>query len=654
MEGGVVDNVILLADSYKSSHHCLYPPGTTSVYSYFESRGGRFPYTVFFGLQYILKRWLQGPVLTKENIQEAKELFAAHFKNDNVFNEEGWNYILERHGGRLPIRVCAVPEGTVVPTKNVLFTVESTDPMVPWVTNFFETLLVQVWYPTTVATNSRIQKQIIHRYLEDTHDNLDPLPFALHDFGYRGASSVESAAIGGASHLVNFKGSDTVAALSLLRKYYNSPIAAFSIPASEHSTITTWGRGGEANAFRNIMESYPDGVVACVSDSYDIWNCCEKIWGEELRDLVIKRGKSGGALCIRPDSGDPASVVLKCLKILGKAYGTIENSKGFKLLPPYVRVIQGDGISYRTIGAILENLKIHGWSAANVVFGSGGALIQKVDRDTQKCAYKCSYAIINGEGVEVYKEPITDLGKTSKKGKLALHQVNGTYKTLEGGRGDPKMASCVCEVIQEFITKEPYYCPYLKQRRPHCVPPLKLSPCPSFCEVQTQRDDLIYSDLSCPYVSKCPSALYKPNSKENKKLIQGSKRRLQNAPFVSSLSSQSPSCTLHCNNVLISQTVPLKINHECLDTQGSQSPVDSCSTSLCTQSFFDFVPVKPFSSSPFDIDAVFSQHSGKDILIPVFENGELLKDYTLEEVRKRAELGSDDIDVFKFLSEEKS
>ncbi|XP_071531451.1 nicotinamide phosphoribosyltransferase-like isoform X1 [Panulirus ornatus] len=459
MEGTVLDNVILLADSYKVSHHRQYPPGTSSVYSYFESRGGRFPYTVFFGLQYILKRWLKGPVLTKEMIQEAKEIFAVHFKKENVFNEDGWNYILEHHGGKLPLRVCAVPEGTVVPTRNVLFTVESTDPMVPWVTNYFETIFVQTWYPMTVATNSRIQKQIIRQYLEDTHDSLDPLPFSLHDFGYRGASSVESAAIGGAAHLVNFKGTDTVAALSLLRKYYHSPMAGFSIPASEHSTVTAWGRDGETSAFRTLLEAFPDGPVACVSDSYDIWKCCEKIWGEELRDLVIKRGKTGGVLCIRPDSGDPPTVVHKCLEILGSAYGTRENSKGFRLLPPYIKVIQGDGISYRTIGAILENLKAHGWSSANVVFGSGGSLLQKVNRDTQKCAFKCSYVVINGEGVDVYKQPISDLGKTSKKGRLALHHVNGTYTTVEGGTRDPKLDVLVPvfengELLKDYTLEE--------------------------------------------------------------------------------------------------------------------------------------------------------------------------------------------------------
>ncbi|XP_037796465.1 nicotinamide phosphoribosyltransferase-like [Penaeus monodon] len=265
MATGPVDNVILLADCYKTSHHKAYPPGTSSLYAYFESRGGRFPYTVFFGLQYILKRWLCGPVITKEMVLEAKEVLGTVFKRDDVFNEDGWNYILERHGGRIPVRIRAVPEGSVVPVKNVLFTVESTDPAVPWVTNFFETLLVQVWYPMTVATISRIHKQVIHYYMSLTHDSLETVEFSLHDAGYRGVSSVESAALGGAAHMINFKASDTVAGSSMLRKFYQlKGVAGFSTPSSEHSTVTTWGREGEAQAHRHMLEVYEEGtLVVC-------------------------------------------------------------------------------------------------------------------------------------------------------------------------------------------------------------------------------------------------------------------------------------------------------------------------------------------------------------------------------------------------------
>ncbi|CAG2253016.1 NAMPT [Mytilus edulis] len=435
-QAGGTDNICLITDSYKVTHHYQYPPNTTVVSSYFESRGGKFPTTVFFGLQYILKRFLTGPVVTKEKIQEAKELYKVHFGHD-YFNEEGWNYILKKHKGHIPLRIKAVPEGTVVPYKNVLFTVENTDPKCYWLTNYFETLLVQVWYPMTVATNSRYQKEIIAQHLDETADNLDGLPFKLHDFGFRGSTSVESAGIGGCSHLVNFQGTDTIAGIMTARTYYGCQIAGFSIPAAEHSTITTWGRNGEYEAFKNMLTNFPTGLVACVSDSYDLWNACEKVWGEELKDLIVSRGDKG-TLVVRPDSGDPPEIVVKVLNILGDKFGTSVNSKGYKMLPPYIRVIQGDGISYETLGAILENMKKHKWSADNLAFGSGGALLQRLDRDTQKCAFKCSYAVINGKEVNVFKQPITDLGKKSKKGRLSLECENGEYKTLEEGKGDPK------------------------------------------------------------------------------------------------------------------------------------------------------------------------------------------------------------------------
>lgn len=427
-------NIILATDSYKISHHFQYPPKTTDVFSYFESRGGKFDKTVFFGLQYLLKKWMVGAVVTQEKIDEAKELFAAHFGSDKVFNAEGWEYILKNHGGKLPLRVRAVPEGTVVDYKNVLFTVENTDPECFWLTNWMESLLVQVWYPMTVATNSREQKRIIANYMNDTADNLDGLPFKLHDFGFRGVSSVESAAIGGAAHLVNFMGTDTIAALTCLRDYYSAPICGFSIPASEHSTITTWGRDGERDALANMLTQFPTGLVACVSDSYNIWTACGEIWGTALKDQVMQRAGKG-TLVVRPDSGDPPEIVVKCLELLGSKFGTTTNTKGFKLLPPYIRLIQGDGINIEMLETILGAMKAFNWSADNCAFGSGGALLQKMHRDTQKCAYKCSFATVDGQNRDVYKEPVTDKAKKSKKGRLTLEKQGDKWVTMQEGSG---------------------------------------------------------------------------------------------------------------------------------------------------------------------------------------------------------------------------
>lgn len=414
------DNLLLLTDSYKTSHSVQYPPGTQSIFSYFESRGGAFKNTVFFGLQYFLEKYLVGEVVTTAKIAEASVFCEDH---GVPFNRKAWEYIVEAHQGRLPLRIRAVPEGTVVPTGNVLMTVENTDPKCFWLTNYVESLLVQVWYPSTVATLSRECKVLIKDYLETTSEDTDVL-FRLHDFGFRGVSSVESAAIGGAAHLVNFRGSDTMIANLLLRQFYGERMAGFSIPASEHSTITSWGKSHEVDAYRNMLEQYPTGLVACVSDSYNIYHACENLWGKELKAEVLGRD---GVLVIRPDSGDPVSTILGCLHSLERSFGSTLNSKGFKVLPPQVRLIQGDGVDYAAINEILREMCKRNWAAENISFGMGGGLLQKLNRDTQKFAFKCSSATINYEDVDVFKAPLGSEFKASKKGRLELVEVWGSH-----------------------------------------------------------------------------------------------------------------------------------------------------------------------------------------------------------------------------------
>lgn len=438
-------NLILNTDSYKVSHWVQYPPGMDAMFSYIESRGGRYDRTVFFGLQSILKEYLSTPV-TRADVAEAKELFAAH---GEPFNEAGWLQIVERHGGRIPVAIRAVPEGSVVPTHNVLATIESTDPQSFWVASYLETLLLRVWYPTTVATISWHIKQLIREYLNATSD--DPaaqLAFKLHDFGARGVSSYESAAIGGLAHLVNFQGTDTVAALVAGRRYYHEPMAGFSIPAAEHSTITAWGRDGEEAAYRNMLRQYgkAGGIFACVSDSYDVYAAIEKLWGGSLKREVIA---SGATLVVRPDSGNPPDVVERCAVLLDRAFGSVVNRKGFKVLN-HVRLIQGDGINPTSIREILERLKAAGFAADNIAFGMGGALLQHLNRDTQKFAMKCSAARIDGRWVDVYKDPVTDPGKASKRGRLDLvREARGRYATVALGDRAPAQASELVEVYRD-------------------------------------------------------------------------------------------------------------------------------------------------------------------------------------------------------------
>jgi nicotinamide phosphoribosyltransferase len=430
-------NLLLQTDSYKLSHFRQYPPGTEIVYSYLESRGGMFPETVMFGLQYYIKRYLTGVVFDKDDIQEAAAFAQQHFGNNFCFNEQGWQRLLEKHDGRLPVRIKAVPEGTVVGTHNVLVTVENTDPEFPWLTNYLETLLLKVWYPITVATLSRRIKQVIGDALVRTGDP-SLVNFKLHDFGYRGVSSEETAAIGGAAHLLNFMGTDTIAAIRLLQQFYGATqMPGFSIPASEHSTITSWGKEREGDAYENMLDQYPDGLVACVSDSYDIHDACEKLWGERLRDKVMQRN---GTLVIRPDSGDPVVVLEDIFNVLEQKFGLDEiatSKKGYRVLAPCVRVIQGDGVNYHTIQNMVSQLTRKGWSMDNFAFGMGGALLQQLNRDTLRFAFKCSAVRIDGTWQDVYKEPKTDASKNSKRGRLALlEDANGDFVTMENPTGD--------------------------------------------------------------------------------------------------------------------------------------------------------------------------------------------------------------------------
>ncbi|QQR82710.1 nicotinate phosphoribosyltransferase [Candidatus Campbellbacteria bacterium] len=420
-------NTVTRTDSYKVSHHLQYPPKTEILFSFFESRGGEFPGVTFFGLQYILKRYLEGVVVTEQTIAKARRRFAAHFGSDTLFNEKGWRRIIDVHGGKLPIRIKAVPEGTTVPTSNVLMTIENTDPELPWLTNYIETILTQVWYPSTVATQSRAMRKLVLSFLEKTGDP-SLVDFKVHDFGYRGSTSNESAGIGGAAHLVSFKGTDTMVALDVIEDFYGEECAGFSIPAAEHSTITSWGKEHEVDAYRNMLTSFPSGLVAVVSDSYDIYNACSQLWGKELKEAVINRD---GVLVVRPDSGYPPDVVVKVLDILGNAFGYSINSKGYKVLNPKVRVIQGDGIDFSMLRRVLEAMEQHGWSADNVAFGSGGGLLQKVNRDTLRFAFKACAVRIDGLWHDdIMKDPVTDHSKRSKAGRLVLVKDDKTYKTM--------------------------------------------------------------------------------------------------------------------------------------------------------------------------------------------------------------------------------
>jgi nicotinamide phosphoribosyltransferase len=431
-------NIVTLTDSYKMTHYQQYPKDTEVVYSYFESRtGAKFDKTVFVGLQYFLKEYLEGVVVTQEKIDEAEALASAHFMNPDIFNKEMWQHIVDEYGGKLPVRIKAVPEGTPVPTSNVLMTVENTDPKCFALTNHLETLLTQVWHSSTVASLSRKAKSIMFDYLTKTSDQKDSIMFQLHDFGMRGVSSMESAGIGGMGHLVNFFGTDTVNAMETARDYYNGDIAniAYSVPATEHSVMTAEGPEGEADVTQRVLDAYPVGIVSIVSDSYNIENFINNYIGGRFKDQIMARNHDEipCKVVVRPDSlrfkGDtPHEQMVWIANALWAKFGGTVNSKGFKVLDPHIGLIWGDGIDLQGIEMILESITEAGFSTENVVFGMGGGLLQKINRDTQRFAFKCSAQKRSGEWIDVYKKPL-DESKASKKGRLALVK-NGDYRTV--------------------------------------------------------------------------------------------------------------------------------------------------------------------------------------------------------------------------------
>ncbi len=421
-------NIILDTDSYKHSHYLQYPEGTTTVNSYVESRGGKHEQTLFFGLQAWLYKLLKNPV-TLEDVDNAAWVCTEH---GVPFNRQGWEHIINKHGGFLPLEIEAVAEGSLIDNHNVLVQVRNTDPACYWLTSFIETSLLRaIWYPTTVATNSYFTKQMLLRYLKETSD-ADPEPivqFMVHDFGARGVSSEESAALGGLAHLVNFRGTDTMSALLAAKKYYHEPMAAYSVPAAEHSTMTSWTREGEEAAYANMLTQFKGAnIISIVADSYDIFGAVEKLFGGSLKEQVLENAKAGSRLVVRPDSGDPVETPLEVIERLMDKFGFAENSKGYRVLPDYVRVLQGDGITPDSIGVILARMKEKGLSAENIVFGMGSGLLQQVNRDSQKFAMKCSAVEVAGQWRDVFKEPVTDLGKQSKRGVLALNEGKQTVR----------------------------------------------------------------------------------------------------------------------------------------------------------------------------------------------------------------------------------
>ncbi len=438
------ENVLLRTDVYKMGHMEQYAPGTSSVYSYLCARSGKnYPESVFFGLQYFIKKYLQKPI-THEDAADWLEMRASILGGNSKDVETKIHALADL--GYWPVEIRALPEGTISPVKNALFTIRTTHPDFYWAGGFIESLLLKVWYPITVATNVLQYRRVV----DQTHDKTCKdsgafRDFMVHDFGYRSDSSEEGAAISGAAHLVFFKGSDTVVALPFIQRYYNADIKngyMLSVPATEHSVMCSYGKDNELDAYEHLLKIYPTGIVSIVSDTYDIWRVCTD-YLPRLKDKILSRE---GKVVIRPDSGNPPDIICGkdtsfppdsdtpeakgVLRLLDETFGHTVNAEGYKVLNQKIGLIYGDGMYLQRYQDTLNRMEKMGYAASNLVVGIGG-ILRAGTRDTLGFALKATHVEVNGVHKDILKTPVTDVGKHSHCGYMKVFEENGVIKTQD-------------------------------------------------------------------------------------------------------------------------------------------------------------------------------------------------------------------------------
>lgn len=439
----------VLSDSYKAGHYEQYPEALQmSAYGEFRKqfKGMEDERIVFHGIRHIVTEYLSRQ-WKETDVEKAALFYSTH----NVpfaeypFPKDLFTKAVRENDGYLPIKLEALPEGTVVYAHTPLYQITAgegnkfNDKEFSRIVTFFETLLTQVWYPSNVATLSRHTRELIteYFYLSVDGENHWQIEYKLHDFGFRGATCVEAALIGGIAHLLSFAGSDNMPACYYAQfELNNSKPVAMSIPATEHTVMTSWVT--ELAATMNMVEKYGHGVFATVADSYDYTAFLRDVL-PVVAPLVIEKG---GTHVIRPDSGDPVACVLEALEYCEKAYGSHLNGKGYKVLCNSA-VIQGDGIDYLIVRDILKAVTEAGWSAVNVAFGMGGGLLQRHNRDTMSMATKLSQIVYeDGRVRDVMKAPKTDRLKFSLPGRLKVVRIDGV----------PMAVPEECEGESEFVT----------------------------------------------------------------------------------------------------------------------------------------------------------------------------------------------------------
>lgn len=416
-------NICGHVDFYKNCHWSMYPKNMWYGYSYMSARRGS---VLWFGLRYYLMKYLTGSVVTLDKIKEAKDLVDSSL-GKKVFNLSDWMEILFKYDGRLPILIKSIPEFEFVNENVPLLTIENTHSKYPWLSSYLETLLINLWYPTSVATLARTYKNLLEIYSSTCSNPKEWLKTALSNSGMRSAACPEAGALASAAHLLSFNCTTAPAGITLLKKYYNMYHFCYPLATNgaEHSVITSFGQENELAAYISCLNSFPELPITIPVDSYNIYHAVEKFFGEDLKQVILNRP---GVVYVRPDSGDVIPVLLKVTKILADRFGYQANNKGYNVLNK-IRIIQGDGIDKKSLPKICEAIVGEGFSLENYKFGCGGSLVHSdINRDTFGFAQKLSAVRMENKDEEgVCKNPITDFKKRSLKGRFAVSKANNKF-----------------------------------------------------------------------------------------------------------------------------------------------------------------------------------------------------------------------------------
>jgi len=442
-------NIILATDGYKLGHRDQYPKGTEVVYSNFTARScGYYPEAcdgyVVAGIQLFISKYLIDDfnsgffARSKSDVSEKyKNRINSFLGSDNIV---GANHIEELHDlGYLPIKIKALPEGTLCPIGVPCMTIVNTHDRFYWLTNYLETLIsCTLWLPMTSATTARLFKKSLLSHASRTswsdNERLN-IPFLCHDFSMRGMAGMDAAVLSGMGHLFSFTGSETIPAIEAAEEYYSKDdnLIAATIPATEHSVMCAGSKDSEFDTFRRLItETYPKGFVSIVSDTWDYW----KVITEYLPALKSEIMARDGRFVVRPDSGDPVDIICGrefagsdtpegkgTYQLLWEIFGGTVNEAGYKVLDSHIGIIYGDSITLERQADIYSKLEAKGFAATNLVLGIGSYTYQGKTRDSLGFAVKSTWCKINGVDTEIFKDPKTDNGvKKSLKGLICVQQ----------------------------------------------------------------------------------------------------------------------------------------------------------------------------------------------------------------------------------------